>query len=44
MLIINPTAGRERAKYHKDALKAQLDHDIRECRERYHSFQKSQLG
>ena len=27
-----------------DALKAQLDHDIRECRERYHSFQKSQLG
>lgn len=25
MLIINPTAGRERAKYHKDALKAQLD-------------------
>ena len=24
MLIINPTAGRERAKYHKDALKAQL--------------------
>ena len=27
-----------------DALKAQLDHDIRECRERYHSFQKSHLG
>ena len=25
MLIINPTAGRERAKYHKDALKAQLE-------------------
>ena len=25
MLIINPTAGRERAKYHKDALKHQLE-------------------
>ncbi len=25
MLIVNPTAGRERAKYHKDALKAQLE-------------------
>ncbi len=25
MLIINPTAGRERAKYHKDALKRQLE-------------------
>lgn len=26
MLIVNPTAGRERAKYHKDALKLQLEH------------------
>lgn len=25
MLIVNPTAGRERAKYHKDALKSQLE-------------------
>lgn len=27
-----------------DALKAQLDHDIRECRERYHSFRKAILA